>query len=80
MYLMQGPHTIWAPAADVAAGRAEYAADIGAKIVNFYGDYFGVEYALPKMDMCVQPSFGGAMENWGLGQWEKWSRSPYGYK
>lgn len=61
-----GPHTIWAPAADVAAGRADYAADIGARIINFYGDYFGVEYSLPKMDMCVAQEFGGAMENWGL--------------
>jgi hypothetical protein len=29
---LQGPHTIWAPAADVAAGRSDYAADIGNKI------------------------------------------------
>ena len=52
----------------MAAGRSDYAADIGARVVNFYGDYFGVDYALPKMDMCVQPSMGGAMENWGLGE------------
>jgi hypothetical protein len=39
----------------------------GARIINFYGELFGIDYALPKMDMCVQPSMGGAMENWGLG-------------
>jgi aminopeptidase N len=65
--MLQGPHTIWAPAADVAAGRSDYAADIGARVVNHYADYFDVEYSLPKMDMCVHPDFGGAMENWGLG-------------
>ncbi len=31
-HYLQGPHTIWAPAADVAAGRSDYAADIGNKI------------------------------------------------
>lgn len=52
----------------MAAGRADFAAEIGAKTINYYGEYFGVEYTLPKMDMCVEPTFGGAMENWGLGQ------------
>jgi puromycin-sensitive aminopeptidase len=45
---------------------ARYAVDFGAKVVDYYEEYFNREYPLPKLDMIALPSFGGgAMENWG---------------
>ena len=36
------------------------------QIVNYYNDYFGVPFPLPKLDEIAVPGgFGGAMENWG---------------
>jgi aminopeptidase N len=43
-----------------------YALDSSAKILQYYNDYFGVPYPLPKLDQIGLPGgFGGAMENWG---------------
>ena len=50
-------------------GKAEmgrYALESAAKILDYYNDYFGVPYPLPKLDLIAVPGgFGGAMENWG---------------
>ncbi|ROT69080.1 Aminopeptidase N [Penaeus vannamei] len=47
--------------------QAEYANEIGPKILCFFEDYFNLSYPLPKMDMIALTDFsGGAMENWGL--------------
>ncbi len=50
-------------------GKAEwgrYALESSAKILEYYNDYFGVPYPLPKLDQIAIPGgFGGAMENWG---------------
>lgn len=50
-------------------GKAEwgrYALESTAQILNYYNDYFGVHYPLPKLDQIAIPGgFGGAMENWG---------------
>ncbi len=50
-------------------GKSEmgrYALDSAAQIVEFYNDYFGVPFPLPKLDEIAVPGgFGGAMENWG---------------
>ena len=45
----------------------EYAAQIGPEILQYYEEYYQVEFPLPKQDMAAMPetSFGG-MENWGL--------------
>ena len=50
-------------------GKAEmgrYALEATAQILQYYNDYFGVTYPLPKLDQIAIPGgFGGAMENWG---------------
>ena len=50
-------------------GKAEmgrYALETTAQILQYYNDYFGVAYPLPKLDQIALPGgFGGAMENWG---------------
>jgi len=50
-------------------GKAEmgrYALEATAQILQYYNDYFGVAYPLPKLDQIAMPGgFGGAMENWG---------------
>ena len=45
----------------------DYALDTAVKSVEFYEDYFGINYPLPKLDNVALPDFSaGAMENWGL--------------
>ena len=47
-------------ALDFALGHA-------VKTIEFFNDYFGVPYPLPKSDHVALPDFSsGAMENWGL--------------
>src|SRR5213083_293641 len=50
-------------------GKAEwgrYALESTAQILQYYNDYFGIRYPLPKLDQIAIPGgFGGAMENWG---------------
>jgi aminopeptidase N len=48
--------------------KGRYALDASAKIVEYYNDYFGVPYPLPKLDNVAAPGqsqFFSAMENWG---------------
>ena len=50
-------------------GKAEagrYALESSVKILQYYNEYFGIPYPLPKLDQIALPGgFGGAMENWG---------------
>lgn len=45
----------------------DFALDVATRAVDFYDDYFGTPYPLPKADHVALPDFSaGAMENWGL--------------
>ncbi len=47
--------------------QAAYAMEVTQKVLPFYKSYFGIAYALPKLDQLAVPSTrGGAMEDWGL--------------
>ena len=47
--------------------QAAYAMRVTRQVMPFYDAYFGVPYALPKLDQMAVPSVRqGAMEDWGL--------------
>ncbi|XP_034734454.1 alanyl (membrane) aminopeptidase a [Etheostoma cragini] len=51
----------------IAAGHAQYAANITGQILSFYEKYFGINYAQKKLDQIALPDLSpAAMENWGL--------------
>jgi aminopeptidase N len=58
--------TTWAtPAQD--ASSLDFALDVAVRSIEFFNDYFGIPYPLPKADHVALPDFSsGAMENWGL--------------
>lgn len=45
----------------------DFAVDFAARCLDFYEEYFEIEYPLAKCDLVALPDFAsGAMENWGL--------------
>jgi aminopeptidase N len=57
---------IWATTAQPATSLG-YALDVAVRSIEYFEDYFGVPYPLPKADHVALPDFSsGAMENWGL--------------
>ncbi len=58
--------SIWASPAQPAESL-DFALDIATRTIDFFDEYFGVPYPLPKSDHVALPDFSsGAMENWGL--------------
>lgn len=56
----------WATKAQPAESL-DFALDVAVRSIEFFNDYFGVPYPLPKADHVAIPDFSsGAMENWGL--------------
>jgi aminopeptidase N len=61
-----GPTQIRVVATKGKAELGRYALEATVQILQYYNDYFGVPYPLPKLDQIALPGgFGGAMENWG---------------
>jgi aminopeptidase N len=57
---------IWA-VANQRPESLDFALEHAVKSIEFFDDYFGVPYPLPKSDHVAVPDFSsGAMENWGL--------------
>ena len=57
---------IWSTLAH-ESNNLDFALDIATRTVDFFDDFFGVPYPLPKSDHVALPDFSaGAMENWGL--------------
>ena len=57
---------VWATPAQ-NENTLDFALDIATCSIDFYDEYFGVKYPLPKSDHVALPDFSsGAMENWGL--------------
>ncbi|KAF2900959.1 hypothetical protein ILUMI_05226, partial [Ignelater luminosus] len=47
--------------------QVELATDVTPKFLEYYEEYFGISYSLPKLDMIAIPGFSRiAMQNWGL--------------
>jgi puromycin-sensitive aminopeptidase len=56
---------IWTTKGRRAQGR--FALSVGVHALPYFAHWFGIPYALPKLDMVALPDFAsGAMENWGL--------------
>ncbi len=57
---------VWATPAQPATSL-DFALDTAVKTTEFFNEYFGIDYPLPKSDHVALPDFAsGAMENWGL--------------
>ena len=58
--------SVWATLAQPESSLG-FALDIAVRSIEFYEQYFGTDYPLPKSDHVALPDFSsGAMENWGL--------------
>ncbi|XP_050685905.1 aminopeptidase N-like isoform X1 [Eriocheir sinensis] len=63
--LTDGNFSVWSR--EDLINQADRSLEVGPPILEYYEDYFSIEYPLPKMDMVAVPDFAaGAMENWGL--------------
>lgn len=57
---------VWATTAQKPESL-DFALDFAAKTIDYFEEYFGIDYPLPKSDHVALPDFtSGAMENWGL--------------
>lgn len=47
--------------------KLDFALNVSVDVIQYYIDYFKIEYPLPKLDLAAIPDFvSGAMETWGL--------------
>jgi puromycin-sensitive aminopeptidase len=58
-------HRVWTTPGKKEQGL--FGLDVALHTLPYFADWFGIPYALPKLDMVALPDFSsGAMENWGL--------------
>jgi len=49
------------------SSQGTYSAEVTARVLEYFSEYFNIPYPLPKIDLVAIPDFeAGAMENWGL--------------
>jgi len=49
------------------SSQGVYSAEVTARVLEYFSEYFDIPYPLPKIDLVAIPDFeAGAMENWGL--------------
>ncbi|KAF5308640.1 hypothetical protein FQR65_LT06101 [Abscondita terminalis] len=59
------PLRVFSTAAQV--NKTKFALDVGKGVMEYFIQYFGIPYPLPKLDLIAIPDFvSGAMEHWGL--------------
>lgn len=59
------PVRVWTTPGKKEQGR--FALKVALHALPYFGEWFGISYELPKLDMVALPDFAaGAMENWGL--------------
>ncbi len=59
------PVRVWTTPGKKAHGQ--FALDVALHTLKYFEEWYGIPYALPKVDMVALPDFAaGAMENWGL--------------
>lgn len=47
--------------------KLDFALNVSVDVIQYYINYFNIEYPLPKLDLAAIPDFvSGAMETWGL--------------
>ncbi|KAK4883200.1 hypothetical protein RN001_006519 [Aquatica leii] len=47
--------------------KTKFALEVGKSVMEYFINYFGIPYPLPKLDLIAIPDFvSGAMEHWGL--------------
>lgn len=62
----RGGTTVRTYATPANAKLTEFALDTAVECLEFFNDYFGIDYPLDKCDLIALPDFAsGAMENWG---------------
>ena len=49
------PTTVYTPRG--ATGQGEFALDVAARAVDFFKEWFGLAYTLPKLDLVAVPDF-----------------------
>uniref|UniRef100_A0A0A1WLH6 Aminopeptidase n=1 Tax=Zeugodacus cucurbitae TaxID=28588 RepID=A0A0A1WLH6_ZEUCU len=61
------PFTLRVFATPEQLDKVDFALEVGKGVMEYYIQYFQIEYPLPKMDMVAIPDFvSNAMEHWGL--------------
>ncbi|WUR03657.1 endoplasmic reticulum aminopeptidase 1 [Vairimorpha necatrix] len=66
------PIAVYADKSDIKNGKL--ALDVAKFTLDFFQDYFQINYPFPKLDLVAIPEFAmGAMENWGLVTFRKTS-------